>query len=272
MNIKRKHILLLLCIIVLTTNIKAAENDTIKTRWQNIADYTKGILRSATVGMEYRIKAGIAIGGTSPIPIPLEIQKIEGFNPLLNISIETEFLKTFSDNAGLSVGIRLETKGMETNASVKNYNMKMISTDGGEISGVWTGMVKTRVNLTYLTLPVLAVWKPGERWDIKMGPYLSYQLNSSFSGSAYDGYLREGSPVGKKIEFEGDNSAIYDFSSDLRRMAYGLQLGANWRAFPHLLVGLDLTWGLNSIFKKKFDVITFNMYPIYLNLNFGYAF
>jgi len=30
--------------------------------------------------------------------------------------------------------------------------------------------------------------------------------------------------------------------------------------------------GLNDIFKKDFDTIAFAMYPIYLNVGFGYAF
>ena len=31
-------------------------------------------------------------------------------------------------------------------------------------------------------------------------------------------------------------------------------------------------WGLNNIFKKDFETISFNMYPIYLNIGFGYVF
>ena len=47
---------------------------------------------------------------------------------------------------------------------------------------------------------------------------------------------------------------------------------SDWRAFKHLSVFADLTWGLNDIFKKDFNTITFAMYPIYLNVGFGYAF
>jgi hypothetical protein len=39
-----------------------------------------------------------------------------------------------------------------------------------------------------------------------------------------------------------------------------------------LLTGIDLTWGVNSIFKKNFEVITYKMYPIYGTVNFGYVF
>ena len=52
----------------------------------------------------------------------------------------------------------------------------------------------------------------------------------------------------------------------------GVQAGAEWKAFKHLNVYADLVWGLNDIFKKEFKTITFNMYPIYLNVGFGYAF
>lgn len=51
-----------------------------------------------------------------------------------------------------------------------------------------------------------------------------------------------------------------------------MQLGGEWKAFKHLNVYADLSWGLNDIFKKDFKTITFAMYPIYLNLGFGYAF
>ena len=51
-----------------------------------------------------------------------------------------------------------------------------------------------------------------------------------------------------------------------------MQLGGEWKAFKHLNVYADLTWGLNDILKNDFDTISFAMYPIYLNVVFGYAF
>ena len=245
------------------------QNDIVPERWSDIKDHTDGILKSFFVGVEYRVKAGIAVGGTSPLPVPLEIQEIKSFKPSLNISLEAEIVKTFSQYWGLSFGLRLETKGMETDARVKTYQLRMLSPDGGEVEGAFTGFVKTRVANSYISLPALAMWKPSERWEIKLGPYVSYLYSGDFSGSAYGGYLREGSPIGPKLEIP---EAKYEFAENLRRWNWGAQLGADWRAFPHLLVGIDLTWGMNSIFKKNFEVMTFDMYPIFLNLNFGYAF
>ena len=76
----------------------------------------------------------------------------------------------------------------------------------------------------------------------------------------------------QKIIFEGENIATYDFSNELRKFQWGAQIGGEWKAYKHLTVHADLTWGLNDIFNNNFKTITFSMYPIYLNFGFGYAF
>ncbi|MCL2597346.1 MAG: PorT family protein [Paludibacter sp.] len=239
-----------------------------QTKDETIKDYTPGILRSLAVGVEYRVKAGFLIGGMSPIPIPLEIQKIENYNPLFNLMLEGEIQKSFNPNWALSFGLRMEQKGMKTLAQVKNYEMVLIQ-DNESISGVWTGSVQTTVKNSYLTLPVLVVFKPYKRWSIKLGPYLSCLLDGSFWGYASDGYLRVGDPTGEKIEI---SNAPYDFSDKLAHWNYGLQLDADFQAFPHLFAGLNFTYGINSIFPKNFNTMSFAMHPIYFGLNFGYKF
>lgn len=47
----------------------------------------------------------------------------------------------------MTAGIRLENKTMTTEATVKNYGMKIINTNGGELQGLWTGGVKTKVKI-----------------------------------------------------------------------------------------------------------------------------
>ena len=104
---------------------------------------------------------------------------------------------------------------------------------------------------------------------IRVGPWFSYVLSGEFFGEAYDGYLRDGDPTGEKANV---SSATYNFNDDLRRFQCGMQLGAQWRAFSHLNVTASLTWGVVPIFKKDFDTVTFNMFPIYGNIGFGYVF
>lgn len=144
--------------------------------------------------------------------------------------------------------------------------------DGNRLKGNWTGGVKTKVRNAYITVPVLGAYKVNSRLRAKAGAYVSYLMDEEFSGYVYEGYLREGNPTGKKVNFSDGAIATYDFSDDLRKFAWGVQAGVDWRAFKHLSVFADLTWGLNDIFKKDFNTITFAMYPIYLNVGFGYAF
>lgn len=229
------------------------------------------VSQEENLSRDYRVKAGLSIGGTSPLPLPAEIRKIEGFNPLFNFRLGVEVRQSINENWSLLCGLQIEQKGMETRAGVKNYQLTMVSGDEGEISGVFTGSVRTRVQNTYLTLPVSAIWQPNRQasWGIKAGLYGSLLLDGKFSGSAYNGYLREGNPTGQRIDI---TTASYDFSSDLQRWNWGVQFGAEWKAFPRLMTGIDFSWGINSIFKKDFEVISFDMYPIYGTLSFGYIF
>lgn len=234
----------------------------------------ESLVRSFLRGWEFEIKAGFKIGGTAPIPLPVEIREIKGYNPTLSIPLEGRATKWLGTQRkwGLTAGLKLEEKSMETRARVKNYSTRIIGDGGEQVSGNWTGHVKTRVNLTYLTLPILVAYRLNNRWTFRAGAYTSYMTDGNFTGHVYEGYLREGDPTGPKVEFTDDKIAIYDFSGDLRRFAWGAQLGASWRAFKHFNIYADLTWGLNDIFKKDFNTITFAMYPIYADIGFGYVF
>ena len=229
---------------------------------------------AALHGWEYEIKAGISIGGTSPLPLPVEIRSIDSYNPTLALVLEGNAIKWLGATKkwGLITGARLETKNMITKATVKNYGMELIGNDGNRLKGNWTGGVQTKVRNAYISVPMLGAYKINSRWRAKAGLYVSYLMDEEFSGYVYEGYLREDNPTGEKVNFSNAAIATYDFSNDLRKFAWGMQVGVDWRAFKHLNVFADLTWGLNDIFKKDFNTITFAMYPIYLNMGFGYAF
>ena len=85
-------------------------------------DRNETLIRSALHGLEYEIKAGFSIGGTAPLPLPVEIRSIDGYNPTLAISIGGEVTKWFAvqNKLGVIVGLRLENKAMTTEATVKN--------------------------------------------------------------------------------------------------------------------------------------------------------
>lgn len=258
---KQTLLLILLLLGTLTTQAQ---------RMGEAKETDDNLLRAALRGWHVRVGAGVDIGGTSPLPIPAEIRKIESFNPTLNIHLEGAAQKMFGKHWGMMLGIRFERRGMKTDATVKNYHMEAVNNDGsGTVIGAWTGRVKTNVANNYLTVPVLATYTFNDRWQVQAGPYFSYLINGSFTGEAYDGYIRDQDPTGEKAEV---SSASYDFSDDLRRFQWGVQVGGEFKAYKHLSVSLNLNWGLNSIFPSDFKAVTFSLYPIYGTLGFNYLF
>lgn len=236
-------------------------------------DRTAALVSSEKNGWEYELKAGMNIGGASPLPLPVEIRSIDNYNPLLNGTLEGTVTHWWGNSKkwGTSVGLKLETKGMKTGATVKNYSMEII--DGGSrVAGYWTGFVHTKYHSGMLTVPVLANYRIAPRWTVKAGAYASYLIDKEFSGYVSDGYLREGTPIGQKLEFTDGKTATYNFDNNLRSFQWGFMAGASWKTFRHFSLNADLSWGMNDIFKKDFKTITFDLYPIYLNLGFGYQF
>lgn len=225
------------------------------------------------MGLEYEVNAGTSIGGASPLPLPTEIRHIDSYNPKLNLQIGATVTKWLDADKvwGAAVGVRLESRGMETKARVKNYGMEILDNQK-KLSGRWTGSVHTKYQSQQLVFPVTAVFRAHPRLKINLGPYLAYAFSNDFNGYVYDGYLREGNPTGDKYVFEDDSKASYDFGSELRHFQWGMQAGVAWTAYRHLLVNANLTWGCNDIFKSSFKTVSFNLYPIYLNVGFGYLF
>lgn len=210
------------------------------------------------------------LGGTSPLPLPREIREIKSFNPLLNFYVEGMAEKHIDGAWHLRTGARLEQKGMKTKARVKNYHMEMTADDGGYMEGAWTGMVETEVRNMYLTIPVMASYHfEGDRWEAHAGPYISFLLNGGFEGAAYDGYIRHHDPTGEKAYV---THATYDFGSEERFFAWGLQLGGSYHWNKHWGVAADLTWNANGIFPHDFESITFALYPIYAKVGVNYRF
>ncbi len=229
--------------------------------------------RIIALGLEFEVNAGTNIGGAAPLPLPGEIREINSYSPNLNLQIGGTATKWFDVEKrwGAAVGIRFETKGMETKATVKNYGMEILE-NGKILKGNWTGKVQTKYHTQQLVVPITAVYRVNRRLKVNFGPYLSYAFDNDFDGYVSDGYLREGNPTGDKYVFEGDAMASYNFSNDLRKFQWGMQGGVSWSAYKHLLVNANLAWGCNGIFESSFKTISFKMYPIYLNVGFGYLF
>ncbi len=224
-----------------------------------------------TDSLSYDIRFGYSIGGSMPIGMPATIRSLDKYSLVGNIQLGIDVYKKFTDKWGLATGLRIESKGMSIEATVKNYHMEMVR-GGQSLEGRFTGQNSTDMDQWMFTLPVQATYFIGEKWLLRLGPYISYVHSHSFSGYASNGYLRVGDPTGAKVEVGTDEGSrgTYDFSDDLRRFQYGVILGANWRFYRSWGLLVDVSWGLNGIFKSSFKTVEQKMYPIFGTIGISY--
>lgn len=223
--------------------------------------------QSFTSDVTVNVRVGYNIGGTAPVGLPASIRRLNSYTLQPNIVLGIDAHKPIYDRISAFIGLRLETKDMEEDANVKNYHMDMVR--GGEsISGMFTGDETTKVKEWMFTIPVQAVFAVNDKVTLRVGPYLSYVVSRGFTGYAHDGYLRLENPTGAKIELGGDEGTRgnYDFTEHMRRMQYGIGVGADWRIYKHFGVYAELNWGLTGIHHSSFKTIEQTLYPIFATI------
>ncbi|MDR2041095.1 MAG: PorT family protein [Tannerella sp.] len=217
-------------------------------------------------GWDFRINGGFNIGGTSPLPLPAEIRKISFSPPALSPHVALEAIRRLNDRWGVSAQLALDYKGFEVEDQVKNLYTE-IEMDNEMYTGNFTGKNTTRIHNSYFTLPVMATYRMSERWEVQAGMYAAYLYSANFKGSASDGYIRQGSPVGEKTMVD---YASFDFSDKQRPFDYGLLVAGEWGFSRRFAVRGQIAWGLNPVFPSDFTGIPFKMYHIYGTLGLSY--
>lgn len=221
--------------------------------------------------LEYTFRLGYNIGGTAPIGMPATIRSLNKYDLKANFSLGVDVHKRITPQWGVLTGLHLDRKGMEIDATVKNYHMAMAK-DDSEIEGYYTGNLVTKCDEWMLTLPLMATLNISEKVMLKGGPYVSYVTSKSFEGHVYDGYLRENDPTGEKIEMGNTNETrgTFDFSDKMRRFQTGVDIGVDWQIGTHWGAYADLQWGLSGIHHSSFKTIEQTLYPIYGTLGVIY--
>lgn len=240
----------------------------------NVDASNKGAFKSFfTENIDYEVNAQFAIGGSIPINFPQEIRSIESFNPGMQLGLGLQATKWLCNDQdwGVRLGARFQAKGMTTEARVKNYFTEVIM-DNASINGYYTGLVNTEVKNTYVVVPVSVVKSLSDRWNIYGGLNVAFLIDNGFTGYVSDGYLRQGSPIGEKVVFEGEGRGPYDFSNDIRTFQWGAQIGGEYSLNKDFNIFANLDYDFNNVFKKDFSAITFTMHNLYLNIGFGYKF
>ena len=221
--------------------------------------------------LNYTVRIGYNLGGTAPVSMPASIRSMNEYKLQANFSLGLDAQKDLWGRWGLLSGVHLENKGMDVDATVKNYHMQMVQ--GGEVlEGMYTGRLVSKCDEWMLTVPLMLTYRPCRQVMLKFGPYLSYVGTRVFKGHVYDGYLREGDPTGAKVEIGStpETWATYDFSDHMRSFQVGLDFGADVHISHRIGVYADIEWGLNGIYKSSFKTIEQSLYPIFGTVGLTY--
>lgn len=226
-----------------------------------------------TDAVNLRGRLGYSIGATAPLGIPEEVRGLNSFKPGANLSVGFDVQKDVAKRFGVMAGLRFEGKSMEADVDAKSYNMGEIRQGNQTLGGYFTGSVFLKVKQWMLTVPVMATCNVGIS-QIHVGPYVSALLSKEVTGYAYDGYLRQDTPTGAKIEMghSPEDRGNYEFTDDLRKAQFGFVAGADWQILNHFGVYVDLSWGVTGIFHDDFKTIEQTLYPIFGTIGVAYKF
>lgn len=208
------------------------------------------------------VQIGYNIGGLSPIPLPNTIRKIESYSPGFSPSLGAGAIYRIHKEWSVEAALRLDWKGMTIQDSVQYFHT-LISQNGAQFEGDFTGTNNTKCKNLYLTLPVSVVYNKRDNWRYRLGLFTGYLIRPSFSGTVTNGYIRNGNSLGEKVEID---TATFNFKDVERTFDIGVQGGVEKRFLKRFYVSGNLQWGLRPVFPPSFKGIDFKMYNIFFTL------
>ena len=215
-------------------------------------------------------RLGYVVGGTIPTHMGREIRGINRFDPGLNFMVSLEGSLPLKNNWSIHTGLRYELGSMDVDSRVKNYDIEVVRGDES-LAGIFTGNVRIRTAQRRITLPIQAQYDFSPQFKLRGGLFMGWLANRRFWGWAYDGYLREGTPVGAKIEMgtEPGDRGDFDFDKNMRHMQWGLDVGADWQFSHRWGLFAELTYGFSGLFKSDFHSVQ-TLRPMYGSLGISY--
>ena len=226
------------------------------------------------------------------------MRALNSYSPKVNYQFGIDYERMLTDKYGLQLGLYLERRGFKSEVEMRHYDITL--EQGGEkIKGPFSGNVVIEIVQIGVTIPVQATWHPDERWTLRLGPYVSYIHDRSFQGYAYgkkvydadgkwtgsfDAYIRRDEIRGEKVEIGDiykdeagnvvDKRGTFsgeDYNSYLRRLQYGVDMGAEFKINRSWGAYADFSFGLNSAFNgKEGNPVSMALHPTYLTVGLTY--
>lgn len=207
---------------------------------------------------DVRLSGGITIGGSAPMNFPAEIRKINSYEPAVPFFAEVQTVYYLNSSWGVGAAVNYTGQGMSTSATVKGYQTTFNDSEDASqnVRGYFYGDIATNVKNTYVQVPVTAHFALGKKWELNAGPYVAFAVSRRFSGSAADGYFRNITPTGTKIQI---TDGRYDFRKDVRTFDWGGTIGGQFFMTDAVFFRGQFNYGAISMMKTSFESISFDL-------------
>ena len=229
-----------------------------------------GVQASVLDSLRLDVRVGYTVGGTLPTHLDNKIRHINNYDLGLNFAISIEGDVPLNERWALHSGLRYELQAMDVDSRVKNYDIEVVRGDES-LDGIFNGNVRIKSAQRRITVPIQASYYCNPQLQLRGGLFMGWLTNRRFWGWAYDGYLRQGTPVGPKLEMgrEPGERGDFDFDKDMRHMQWGVDAGLDWHFHPRWGLFAELTYGLNGLFKSNFTSVQ-TLHPMYGTLGISY--
>lgn len=221
----------------------------------------------------HKIVAGYHFGATTPIPIPREVRSITSVWPQFTPQLGYNVSYQLDDQWAVESGITLDMKGVGVRNKVK-YMYTDVTMDEDNIKGYFTGKNETRMKMSYVTVPIRLAYDLTPTWRLRAGGYFSYRQSSEFSGSVWDGYIRQTDNQdilnSTRINIDNKDDATFDFGKEMRNFDMGVSAGFEHQFIGRFGIYTDITYSLTPIFPSSFKGIDMKMRNIYIAVGASY--
>ena len=229
-----------------------------------------GVKASVLDSLHVDARLGYTLGGTLPTHMDNKIRHINKYDLGLNFAVSLEADLPLKGRWALHSGLRYELGSMDVDSRVKNYDIEVVRGDES-LDGIFNGNVCIKSTQRRITLPIQATYYCSPQLQLRGGVFMGWLTNRRFWGWAYDGYLRQGSPIGPKIEMgrEPGERGDFDFDKDMRHIQWGVDAGLDWHFHPRWGLFAEMTYGLSGLFKSNFTSVQ-TLRPLYGTLGILY--
>ena len=128
----------------------------------------------------------------------------------------------------------------------------------------YEGTVEGSYANRYIDIPLLISYRIGKKMLLMFGPQFSYLLKGSNTG---DADIIVGDP---KSPFTKVNDEPFDQSNQLNRWDYSFLIGTQYEGKKLFNLGISLTTGIGSIYKKNYKYLDKAVRNIYLQAYLGF--